>query len=268
MELAMLFETILLEKVAHSLMLTIHRPEQRNSINDQLIKEMHQVLDYAEHDPTCRFIILQGENGFFCTGMDFKELPLQALTVKSDNIDYFAEYMRLLNRFTTTSKIIISLVDGQVLAGGMGLIAASDMVISKMCSQFGLSEVLWGLLPACVVPFLIRRIGFQKTYRLTLNSLNINANEAHLCGLVDELTQNDLHDSLRRLILRLERIEEETVGELKDYFGKMWIINEAMQATAVAEISRLIAKPLVQNNIKNFIERQQFPWEKQTNINV
>jgi polyketide biosynthesis enoyl-CoA hydratase PksH len=258
MELIM-FDTLLVSETSHSFIITIHRPQHRNSINSVLLKELHQIFDKAEQNPACRFIILQGENGFFCTGMDFQEITKQNTQQSSADVNS-DDYMKLLKRFSSSSKIVISLLDGQVLAGGVGIVAASDIVISTDKTQFGLSEALWGLLPACVLPFLIRRIGFQKAYYLTLTTQSINSRDAHATGLIDELTENP-NDSLRKLLLRLTRVQAETVKDLKAYFRKLWIINEEMEKTAVAEITRLIEKPQVQNNIKNFIEKQQFPWE-------
>jgi len=251
-------KTLLVNKINAAWILTLHRPDNRNSINETLLKEIHFVLDQAEQDTSCRCLVFQGENGIFCTGMDFQEVA-QPVSGNKENFDS-EEYMRILKRFTMTSKIIIVLLDGQVLAGGVGIVAASDIAISTSHTQFGLSEALWGLLPACVLPFLIRRIGFQKSYFMTLTTQTINATEAKTIGLIDELSDN-LNDSLRRLLLRLNRIQEETVKDLKTYFRKLWIINETMEQTAVQEITRLANKPNVQANIKNFVEKQQFPWE-------
>ena len=98
---------------------------------------------------------------------------------------------------------------------------------------------------------------------MALTTQTIAAKKAYHIGLIDELDDN-LDDNLRRIVLRLNRIQEETVGDLKAYFRKMWIITDAMEETAVAEISRLIAKPKVRATIENFIEHQQFPWEVTT----
>jgi len=253
------YQTLLVTESTQSLTVTLHRPAQRNSFNALLLTEMHQVLDRAEDNSTCRFVILQGENNIFCTGMDFREI-IKNNTTTNANVVYSSEYMALLKRFTSTSKIIISILDGQVLAGGVGVVAASDLVFSTARTQFSLSEALWGLLPACVIPFLIRRIGFQKAYHMTLTTQTVSASDALTMGLIDELA-DDVQISLKRVLLRLSRINEETVSNLKTYFRKMWIISEAMEKTAIVEINRLMTSPRVQNNIKNFVEHQQFPWE-------
>jgi polyketide biosynthesis enoyl-CoA hydratase PksH len=256
----MQYQTLQITELSPCITVTLHRPQQRNSINSTLLTELHQVLDFAESHAQYRFIILQGANGIFCTGMDFQEL-----LDNSAYGDFAKSYMALLKRFTQTSKIIISLLDGQVLAGGVGFAAASDLIISTSRTQLSLSEALWGLLPACVMPFLIRRVGFQKAYAMTLTMDTLNAETAYKTGLIDELTEN-LEDSLRRLLLRLNRINQQTVTDLKAYFKKMWIITDEMETVAVNELTRLTAKPEIRNNIKNFIEHQQFPWEKTESI--
>ncbi|MBA2649834.1 MAG: enoyl-CoA hydratase/isomerase family protein [Legionella sp.] len=257
------YQTLKVDESTHSLRLTLHRPEQRNSINAQLITDIGKAMDEAERNSSCRFIILQGENGIFCTGMDFQELTTNKDDNGLTNVTFLREYMALLKRFTTTSKIIVSLLDGQVLAGGVGIVAASDLVLSTADTTFGLSEVLWGLLPACVTPFLIRRIGFQKAYQMTLTAQTMIAHEAHRVGLIDELTEN-LNDSMRRIAVRVCRIQEDTVANLKGYFRKMWIITDEMETTAIAELNRLVNQPQVQTRIENFVKHQQLPWETTT----
>jgi len=137
---------------------------------------------------------------------------------------------------------------------------ASDLVLSSEQTQFSLPETLWGLLPACVMPFLIRRIGFQKAYYMTLTTQTIDANTALAMGLVDELTQ-DFSLSLQRLYLRLQRIHAETIADLKKYFRKLWIITDDIEKTAVEELYRLTTHPRTHANIKNYLEYQKFPWE-------
>ena len=145
-------DTFLVKETTNSLVLTIHRSEHQNSINIQFLADIHHILDMAESNSACRFVILQGENDFFCTGMDLQELAKSDPTITT-NISFANDYMTLLKRFSTTSKIIISILDGQVLAGGVGIVAASDLVLSTSRTQFGLSEALWGLLPLVLCPF-------------------------------------------------------------------------------------------------------------------
>jgi polyketide biosynthesis enoyl-CoA hydratase PksH len=240
--------------------LTIARPERQNSISAALIREIGAALDEAEQSSSCRIVVLRGEPGCFCTGLDFRETIEHAEMPASDTVE-IDKFMELLRRFSLSPKIIVSIVDGRVIAGGVGLVAASDLVLATNNSEFSLSEALWGLLPCCVVPYLIRRIGFQKCYSMTMTTLPISAEEAYRFSLVDELTDNP-DDSLRKLLLRLNLLEEETILELKQYFRKMWIVTSEMEQTAVREITRLSSKPQVKRNITDFIALGRFPWHQ------
>jgi polyketide biosynthesis enoyl-CoA hydratase PksH len=251
---------LIITPTERSVTVTINRPTARNSINGQLLAELHAVLDQAEQDPQCRFVIIQGNREYFCTGMDFQSVVSPMASASTAPPFSSAGYMRLLKRFTTTPKIVISILEGQVLAGGVGVVAASDLVLGTPQTQFGLSEALWGLLPACVTPFLIRRIGFQKAYHMTLTTQTVSASDAKTMGLIDELT-DELQPALQRTQRRLERIHPDTIHDLKAYFRQMWLIDDAMEATAVAEIDRLVDKPQVKKNVENFVKNQQFPWE-------
>ena len=254
------YKTLLTEINKDFITVTINRLQQKNSINDVLLTELNQLLDLIEKKEEIRFVILQGQDGDFCTGMDFEEITQYILAEQKPQFSP-EHYMNTLKRFTQTSKVIIGKIDGRVLAGGMGIVAACDVVLSSARSQFGLSEALWGLLPANVMPFLIRRVGFQKAYWLTLTTQTILAQRAYEIHLVDELSDN-LDTSINRLLISLRRVSETTVGELKGFFRKMWLINDEMENTAINELKKLLESPQVTTNIKNFVQEKKLPWEK------
>jgi polyketide biosynthesis enoyl-CoA hydratase PksH len=253
------FETLSIKENYRQLTVRISRPERDNSINSTLVRELHSALDLAEAIPDCRTLVLEGFPGVFCTGLDLQEAA--TADVSATETVRISEYMRLLQRFTTSRCIVICRVDGRVTAGGVGLVAACDITVATERSEFSLSEALWGLLPCCVTPFLLRRVGYQKAYFLTLTTRTITASEAYAIHLVDELT-NNLDDALRRLGLRLNLLDDRVILDLKRYFQVLAGITPDMEQTAIQEIARLAAQPYVQQNIRNFIQRGLFPWEK------
>jgi len=254
------YETLAVSQRQRLWRVRIARPHRRNSIDSRLIADLHAVLDAAEADAACRIVVLEGEPGLFCTGMDFQEVAENEAAPGGETIR-IADYLRLLKRFTATPLSIIAHVDGKVIAGGVGLVAASDLVVATARAEFSLSEALWGLLPCCVIPFLIRRVGFQKAYAMTLTTRPIPAAEAAAIHLVDELTDAP-EEAIRRLQLRLQLLESETVGDLKAYFRAMWEITPEMEALAVSEITRLTDLPRVREAITNYVRHGTFPWEK------
>ena len=255
----MVYETLLVEESLECLTLTINRPENHNSINAVLLADINRALDAAEKRPDCRMVVIEGKDGVFCTGMDFEDIVAHSFLDKTKEMQS-SNYMALLKRFTLSPKIIVCKLDGKVTAGGVGLVASSDLVVATERSQFNLTEALWGLLPCCVLPYLIRRIGFQKAYIMTLTTRTVTAREAYAFHLIDELSEN-LEDSIRKLKLRLNKLEEKTITNLKHYFRKMWLITEEMEQVAMDEITRLVSDPGVRENITNFVVHQKLPWE-------
>ncbi len=255
------YDTILLKESDNIITITINRSRNRNSINNTFVKELLEVLEEIRNNPIVKIVVIEGQDSYFCTGMDFEELTTNESN-KDIHKQFTETYMKILNTFSLYPKIIISIVDGQVIAGGVGIAAASDLVIATPRSEFSLPEALWGLLPSMVIPYLIRRTGFQKAYRMTLTTQAISAKVALEINLIDELTDKP-DESIRRLALRIGRIDEETIINMKAYFGKMWIINEEIAKIAIAETTRLLSENKVRDNITNFVKYKKFPWEKQ-----
>ncbi|MBU6398869.1 MAG: enoyl-CoA hydratase/isomerase family protein [Verrucomicrobia bacterium] len=254
--------TILQTRTPKRVTITLNRPQSRNALNRQMLRELCDAFQTLEADPDCSVVVLEGKAGFFCTGMDFEEFaadPAQAAVGAAEG-ELDSTYMTLLKAIAASSKVVVSVVAGQVLAGGVGLVAASDLVIATPPSTFGLPEALWGLLPACVTPFLIRRVGFHPAYKLALTTQNITAEEACRIGLVDAV-QEAPEEILRRYLLRLSRLDTATIATLKSYFRAMWILDDRMERAAVEEINRLSRSPRVQDNIRNYQVHRKFPWE-------
>lgn len=246
-----------------ALRVLLNRPEQGNGINATLLRELHAVLDTAESDPTVRMVVLEAAGPVFCSGMDFADVAGGQERGARDG-EQAAEggraFYGLLRRFTTTRRIIVSVVDGRVTGGGVGLVAAGDFVYASERSSFALPEALWGLLPCSVAPFLVRRVGFQPAYAMTLSTLPVMAARAAGTGLVDEVT-DDPEPSLRRLASRLTKIDDGVIGDGKRYFGRLWPVVEESEETAVEEFARLMASPAVRDRIAGFARHRRMPWE-------
>ncbi len=252
------YSTLLVAERGAVVSVTINRPKAKNSINNVLIKELLSAFTQAEKNTNIKVVILEGNEQHFCTGMDFNALSKEGVSsiVGNDSNDYY----KLLALMASCSKLVIAKVDGKANAGGIGLIAASDIVIARDDATFSLSEVLFGLLPACVMPFLIRRVGFQKAKWMTLTTQNISCQRAYQIGLVDEQGANT-DDLLRRNLIRLTRLDTQTIMDLKAYMSKLWIIHDETQKLAVDKITTLLHSERVQCNITNFVEHNKFPWQ-------
>ncbi|WP_437483056.1 enoyl-CoA hydratase-related protein [Sorangium sp. So ce1014] len=234
--------------------LIFDRAEQRNSFNSRLLHELGCALDQAQQDPSCRMVVLEGQGGYFSTGLDFEE------GIERGGPEGSAPYMNALRRLASLPAMVVASVDGQVRAGGLGFVAASDIAIATPRSTFGLPEALWGLVPACVGLHMMRRIGLQQTKRMCLTTENLTASQALEIGLVDEVSERP-DEVLRRLRLKVARLKPSTMGRIKRYFSDIAGIAEAHEARAMQETDRAMNDPEVRSAIENFVLHGTFPWE-------
>lgn len=237
--------------------LQFHRPEANNTISDVLIEECREVLALCEENIT--IVVLEGLPEVFCFGADFH--GMHAKMVGGQQSEQGAESVYdLWLKLATGPYITVSHVRGKANAGGLGFVAASDIVLADRTAQFSLSELLFGLFPACVLPFLIRRIGFQKAHYFTLMTWPISAQQAHAWGLVD--AYNAQSDTvLRQHLLRLRRLTKTGIIRYKRYLNKLPESLLQCKSLAVAAHQELFSDPKNIQGISRYIETGQFPWE-------
>jgi polyketide biosynthesis enoyl-CoA hydratase PksH len=230
------------------------------TLTAQAISELEAHLDEISKWPDATSVILRSDTDVFCEGMDFSEFT-QGVRDSSVPHEMSSRYMALLRRLSTLDKIVIARIEGRATAGGVGIVAASDFVIANRSASFVLPEVIWGLIPCNVIPFLIRRIGFQRAYVMSIMAQPLSAEEAHSSGLIDVLT-DDIDSEIRRIQLRIQRIRPSSVADQKDYFRRMWFFDDERESLAVDRLAQILARPAVQEDIKRFALHREFPWQR------
>lgn len=247
---------------AEVLTLTLNRVGENNSLNSEMLKVMHQSIDFAEAEDACRIVVVKGQQGVFSKGMDFENVigDEEKFAGEDQDVAIDVGYAKLLNRMATSKMLFISAVDGDVMAGGVGIVAASDLVFATPNSQFSLTEAMWGLLPANVTPYLIRRVGYQPALRMTITTEKVNAKDALRMNLVDYLT-DDLDNEIKKKRLLLRRVAADTVGDVKAFFRSQWFSSGPMEIAANEKMLEFQTNDKVKNNIKQYINSGLFPWE-------
>lgn len=252
------YETIKVQFQESVCFIQIDRPEAKNAINDQMIAECGEVL--AACDESATVVVLRGSPEVFCFGADFKAIVDGSATSYQQGGGPGPMY-DLWMSMATGPYVTISLVRGKANAGGVGFVAASDIVLADESAQFSLSELLFGLHPACVLPFLIRRIGFQKANFLTLTTQPIPARQALEWGLVDAL-EGDCESLLRRHLQRLRRLSKKAIRRYKTYINEISVPLQALKPAALAANVEVFSDVDNLRAITRYVERGVFPWEK------
>lgn len=174
---------------------TLNRPEVRNAFNDEVIGELTAVFMGLADREEVRCVVLAGNGPAFCAGADLNWMKRIADYSRDENIadaDALARMLRLIYR---CPKPTIARVQGDVYAGGTGLVAACDIAVSVDTAQYCLSEVRLGLIPATISPYVIRAMGARAAHRYFLTAERFSAAEALRIGFVHEVVAAEQLDA-------------------------------------------------------------------------
>lgn len=183
-------QTLLLELHNGVLHITLNRPECRNAMSLQMVAELRAVLAAVRDDRDIRALVLGGAGGHFCAGGDVKDMA----DARAQGADAYRELNRafgaLLEEAQHAPQVLITVLQGAVLGGGLGLACVSDVALADHHAQFGLPETSLGLLPAQIAPFVVQRIGLTQARRLALSAARFDGIEARRLGLVHFVEQD------------------------------------------------------------------------------
>lgn len=201
--------------VAH---IKLTNPKSGNAIDASLVEGLSRALSDARQNETCRIIVLSAEGDEFCRGMDLEE-AFQENGELDERLPKMLLDIWILIR--TSDRPIIACVEGNVSGGGVGLVAACDIVLADENVTFMLPEVIVGMMPALIAPFLFHRISPGRARYMALSTRGIKAREAMIMGLVDEVSEDSIEATLNRQLQRLFHSSPRALAETKKYFESM-----------------------------------------------
>lgn len=238
----------------------LNNPERGNVVNEDNLELLHKYITEAIKSDDCRVIVIEGSEGVFSRGMDFQNLLKH--TDKEIKPDFSRPYIDAVMAIHDSPKPVIAAIDGEVLAGGMGIALACDIMIATKRSIFGLSEVLFGIIPAYVFPFLLERVPFKKARFIVLSSKKFTAEQFFNMGIIDELTEDDQHEKkIMEYIKRLLYSSPEALSLVKSYSDSI-SHKELNRATDIAglQLTSLLNNKENINAIKSFLEGEPVKW--------
>lgn len=170
---------------------TLNRPDRRNSLDDVMIRELTDVLGQINRSEEVRTVVLTGAGKAFCSGMDLEYLRKFSQLGQAENLEDAHNLLKLLQLIRALRKPVIAMVHGPALGGGCGLAAVCDFVFaSSEKASFGAPEVRLGFLPAVIMYFLMKRMGEGRAREFALRGEILTAPAALQAGLVTELVED------------------------------------------------------------------------------
>jgi len=166
----------------------LNRPEKRNALSATFVTAISESLYKAQEDKDVKVIIIHANGSAFCSGADLESLQSLQTNTYEQNVADSEHLSRMFYQVYTSSKPIITAVQGPALAGGCGLATLSDFTFATHEATFGYTEARIGFIPAIVSVYLQKKIGDTKARQLLLSAEIMSAEKAKAQGLVYEIT--------------------------------------------------------------------------------
>jgi len=197
--------------VAH---VTLNRPDRRNAYDGRLVFALHTAFEEIGRDDSIRVVVLTGAGTTFCAGADLRWMvpssPVSDIQARAD-AEQLSDMYRAIDECPFP---VIGRVNGAAFGGGVGLIAVCDIVVAAEHATFALSETKWGLVPAVISPFLLRKAGESFLRRYCLTGETFSASVARQFHLIHEVVGEDALD--KRIAELIDAVLYVAPGAAKD----------------------------------------------------
>jgi methylglutaconyl-CoA hydratase len=240
----------------------LSRPEVRNAFDGLMVSEIRQVLFDLGRDESVRVIVLGGRGPAFCAGADLDWMRARAAFNRKDNL---LEAQGLADLFFTiyqSPKPVVARVHGAAMGGGAGIVAASDIAVAALGTQFGFPEVRLGLIPSVVSPYVIGKIGESATRELYLTGEKFEAVRALEIGLIRAaVPEEDLDRTIQRRVDELLQSGPRAVGEAKALIREVaYRRPEDVQRYTVERVADIRVSSEGQEGMRAFLEKRKPSW--------
>jgi methylglutaconyl-CoA hydratase len=243
--------------------ITLSRPDVRNAFNDEVIAELKIAFIEAGQADDVRCVVLAAEGPAFCAGADLNWMRRMADYTRDENLADAGQLAAMLRAIYECPKPTIARVQGDVFAGGVGLVAACDMAVSVDTATYCLSEVKLGLIPATISPYVIRAMGARASHRYFLTAERFSAAEAHRIGLVHEVVAADALDAkVAELTSALVSASPNAVRACKRLVQDVAEreIDDALVAHTVAGIADIRSSAEGKEGVQSFLQKRKPNW--------
>ena len=182
------------------------RPEVRNAIDEQLVRELHDVCSLVELSPTV--LVITGADGIFAAGADIGELRARGIAQALRGIN-----SRLFERLAGLPLPTIAAIDGPAIGGGAELAYACDFRLATSRAKFANPEVGLGIIAGAGATWRLRDlVGLSVATDVLLGGRTLSADEALRFGLVSEVVEPEALDaSVQALVSRIGRGSQDAI---------------------------------------------------------
>ncbi len=250
-----------LENDGHVAVLTIDRPEARNSIARVTMRELASALDEVTGTPARVLVVTGGGSRVFVAGGDLKELS--SIRTYDEAADMATTMRTVLDRIATLPVPVLGAVNGDAYGGGAEVMVACDMRIAADDVRCGFNQVALGIMPAWGgIERLTALVGRGRALKLMTTGAILGADAALEQGLFDEVVAREQFEARwREVAEQIARAPRDALVGIKaaqraafptarpdlagpaiDSFARTWIADAHWEMAAEADQRRRAAQ--------------------------
>lgn len=239
--------------------ITLNRPEKRNALSLDLMREVTSVVRELGADREVRAIVIEGAGPAFSGGHDLAEMVGRDLAFYQELFDTCTEMMMAIHK---APQPVIARVHGIATAAGCQLVSTCDLAVASEDARFGTSGVRTGLF--CTTPGVAvsRTIGRKQALELLLTGELVDAQTALGWGLVNRVVPAEaLDDSVQELVDSIARLSPFALAVGKEaFYGQIELDERRAYELAKAVMAMNALADDAQEGMCAFVEKRPATW--------
>lgn len=254
------FQDILVAEKAPAARITLNRPEKRNALSLELMREVVAGLEQLARNNEVRAIVLESTGPAFCAGHDLSEMVGREARFYQELFDVCTVMMEAVHR---VPQPVIAKVQGVATAAGCQLVAACDLAVAAETARFATPGVKIGLFCSTPMVPVSRAVGRKRAMEMLLTGDLVDARTALQWGLVNRVVpEEEMDRAVDEVVEKIARSSPLTVGIGKATFYQQIELDEhrAYDLTkAVMTMNSMAAD--AQEGICAFLAKRQPEWK-------
>ena len=245
----------------------LNRPELRNAFNEEVISDLTCVFQKEVLSEDVRVVLLEGEGPVFCAGGDLNWMKKAVEYSYEKNLEDTRKLTQMFALMNDCPKPLIGKIQGAAIGGGVGLVSVCDIVVAVSDTQLSLSEVRLGIVPACIGPFVIAKIGASAARWLFMSAERIQANRAKELGLVHEVVPHweALHPAVEKTVTQILQCGPNALSVAKRLVQDLsWPERRSEIPDRLEYVAKTLAdlrvSPEGQEGLRAFLEKRKPSW--------
>jgi enoyl-CoA hydratase/carnithine racemase len=259
---------LLRQRLGGILVLTLNRPEARNSLSEGLIAELQVALQDIHEDADVRSVVIAANGPAFCAGHDLKELTARR-TDPDRGRGYFAEIMNacsaMMQAIVHLPQPVVAAVQGVATAAGCQLVASCDLAVASEAASFATPGVDIGLFCSTPMVALSRNVPRKQAMEMLLTGEPLAATTAREIGLINRVvaagTERDAAIALARKVA-LKSAYTVKLGKAAFYRQAEMSLADAYRFAAEVMTDNMMARD-AEEGIGAFIDKREPNWQDQ-----